>query len=125
MIEELGYVPTACYVLGARSVTTLAGDSSAAMLQGQLAVRIAGEALGNLIVAGGAGLSAHEVRRSGFLGLSGGRFGVRRGLGLLSTQGSGAEDACAQHQHQTGSQPRPLARNRTNRQLHYRPISIH
>ncbi len=124
-IEDLGRIPAARNVLAARTVAVLAGHAIAAVHQRHLGVRIVGESLGDFVVAAGAGFRAHKLRLYGCLGLSCGRFGPRIRFGRLSSQSTSAQNPCAKHQHQTGSQSRPLARSRIILQLRKRPIPMH
>ena len=120
-IEDLGGIAAAVDVQLAGPVTVFTGNASAAVLQGHFGMRIGGEPLGDLNVAGCAGIGTHIVPRGNILDLGGGGFGP----GRLRRKGSGAHNARAQQQHQTSSQSRQLARGRTNRQSRYWPIFMH
>jgi len=120
-VEDLGDIAAALHVGLPRPVASLAGNASLAMHHGNLLVRIVGEALCNFFVTGGAGLETHIARGSGIVGLSAGR----PGSGRRCRRSGGAQHACAKQQHQIDSQSRSFARNRTNWQLRYWPISMH
>ena len=120
-IENLGHVAAAVHVRLARAVAALAGCPGFAMLQGYLGMRIVGELLGHLVMAGGAGFAAHIIRGIGILD----RRGSRLVAGRRSRQHGNAQHSCAQNQHPTSSQSRHLARSRTNQQLRDRPIFMH
>lgn len=128
-IEYLGLVAAALNVRAASAMTSLAGDTGLAMLQGQLVMGIVGESLRFCFVACCADLRAHKVPRQGILCLRGCCFGFCLGYGLglgrRSGQSGGAEYARAQHQHQTSSRATPLARTLTGQNSRYRPISMH
>jgi len=112
-IEDLGDIPAALDVGSARTMATLAVHAGRAMLRRELGMRVAGEFLGHLFVAGGADLSTHIRVRSRILGLRRGRLCSWVGLGRGSSQSSGAQDARAKHHNQTSSQSRQLPRSRT------------
>jgi len=62
-LKDLGRIPAAIDMGLARSVAAFACHSLAAVLKGQLGMRIAGEALHLILMAGGAGLLPDKIRR--------------------------------------------------------------
>lgn len=95
-VEDLRFVSATIDVGLARTVASLAVHAGRPMLRSHPCVRIACEALGHFIVAGGADFPTYVVSRRGSLRLCGAGLGFR----CRRSEGSGAHYAGAQHQHQ-------------------------
>jgi hypothetical protein len=122
-IEYLRGIPTAINVCLAGAVASLAGDPSLSVLLGKFGVRVTSEALGNLFMAGCAGLLTNEVARCGRC-LTG--TGIRSGWGTLSWgRSSRRGQAHDEQQSENYLQSRMSLWNRNDRQSHYWLVFLH
>jgi len=94
-IEDFGDIAATGDMLTAGAVAVLAGDAGTAMHERHLGVRIGGEPLAHVFMAGSAGVGAYEISMGGCLGRRVGAFGR---LGWRG-QRSCAQQACAQQKH--------------------------
>ncbi len=120
-IENLGYIAAAVDVRFARPMATFAGHAILAVHLGDLGMGVVGRILGDIRMAGRAGLRTHELAGIGLRRRSRGRL-VAFGR---SSRCRRRQQQRAQQQQETYTQSRTFRRNRRQKQMRNWPIFVH